>query len=201
MSNYTTMITDIINWTNNDEITTAVAASLVRYAEAKIYRQCRVRSMEATISVSIASGAAALPADFIEMKSARIAGSPDQPLGVIDDEQMYRRYPTRSAETKPKFCAVEGDNLIFGPYPDSTYTVKGMYYKRLTALSASNTTNFFTGDGADALFFKALAEAEPFLGNDQRIALWETKANMAIQEINKEYKKSRYAGPQRVKEA
>jgi hypothetical protein len=201
MSDYTTMITDIINWTNHDEITTANAQSLIRYAEKKVYRKARVRSMESTLSVTISGGAAVLPSDFIAMKTARISGSPDQPLGIIDDEQMYRRYPTRSSESKPLFCAVEGGNLIFGPYPDSGYTVKGIYYARLTALSGSNTTNFFTGDGADALFFRALAEAEPFLRNDQRIPIWEAKAEMALREINMEYKKGRFAGPLRTKEA
>ena len=143
MSDYTTMITDIINWTNHDEITTANAESLIRYAEKKVYRSARVRAMEETLSVTISSGVAALPSDYMGLKSARISGSPDQPLGILDDEQLLRRYPTRSAESKPKFCAQEGDNLIFGPYPDSTYTVKGMYWQKLPALSASNTTNYF----------------------------------------------------------
>lgn len=201
MSDYTTMVTDIINWTNHDEITTANAQSLIRYAEKKVYREARVRDMEATLSLTISGGVAALPSDFVALKSVRISGSPDQPLGIIDDEQMYRRYPNRSSEAKPTFCAVEGSNLIFGPYPDSGYTVKGVYYKRLTSLSGSNTTNFFTGDGADALFFAALAESEPFLRNDERVGLWESKAVRAMREINKEYKKGRFAGPLRTKEA
>lgn len=201
MSDYTTMITDIINWTNHDEITTANAQSLIRYAEKKVYRKAKVRSMEATLSVTIASGVAALPADFMGLKSVKIAGSPDQPLEVIDDEQLLRRYPDRTSQTKPKLCATEGDNLIFGPYPDSNYTVKGMYWKKLEALSGSNTTNYFTEDGADALFFCALAEAEPFLKNDPRVPLWTAKYLESIREINKEYMKGRFAGPQRSKEA
>jgi hypothetical protein len=201
VSDYTTMISDIINWTNHDEITTANAQSLIRYAEKKVYRKARVRSMEATLNVTIASGVAALPSDFVEIKSVRVSGSPDSPLRLVDDEQLYRRYPNRSAENKPVFCAVEGSNLIFGPYPDSNYVIKGMYYARPTALSSSNTTNFFTGDGADALFFRALAEAEPFLKNDQRIPVWEGKAEMCLREINKEDMKGKYAGPLRSKEA
>lgn len=195
MSDYTTLITDIINWIDHDSVTTANAQSLIRYAEKRIYREVRVRDMEATLSVSIASGVAVLPSDFVELKSVRISGSPDQPLGTMDAEQLYRSYPTRSASSKPLFCAVEGSNLIFGPYPDSDYTVKGMYFKRLASLSASNTTNFFTDDGADALFYSALAEAEPFLKNDQRVPLWEAKAVRAIAEINKEYKRGRFHGP------
>ena len=201
MSDFTTMITDVINWTNHDEITTANAESLVRYAEKRIYRECKVRAMEATLSLTISGGAAALPADFIALKSVRITGSPDQPLEIIDDEQMYRRYPIRSSDSKPLTVAVEAENLIFGPYPDSGYTIRGIYYRRLTALSGANTTNFFTGDGADALFFTALAEAEPFLRNDPRVQLWEAKAGRAIRDINKEYMKGRFAGPLRSKEA
>jgi len=201
LSDYTSMITDIISWTNHDEIVTAVASSLIQLGEKRCYRTVRVTSMEATLSVTMVSGAAALPADFIALKHVRLSGSPDVPLGVVSDESIYRHYPTRSTDSEPKFCAVEGSNLIFGPYPDTNYTVKGIYYKRLTALSTSNTTNFFTGDGFDALFFASLAEAEPFLKNDPRVSLWEAKYMSAVREINKEYKTGRFSGPLRSRSA
>lgn len=194
INDYTTLISEIISWCDHDEVTTAVASTLIQVAEKKLYRRIRIRDMEATLNVTIASGVAALPSDFIGLKSARISGSPDRVLGIVDDQQLLRDYPNRSSDSKPAYCAVEGSNLIFGPYPDSGYTVKGMYYKRLTALSASNTTNYFTSDGADAMFFSALAEAEPFLKNDERIAIWDAKAERAVNEIKREYKMERFGG-------
>jgi hypothetical protein len=109
------------------------------------------------------------------MKNARIHGSPGSKLERKDSEWIYANYPTRSADAKPKFFAREGQTLIFGPYPDSTYTVKGSYYKRLTALSVSNTTNWMITDAPDLLLFAALCEAAPYLQDDGRIVIWEKK--------------------------
>lgn len=195
IDSFTTLISSIITWADHDEINTSVATDLLTLGEKRVYRDVRVRSMESTLSVTIAGGVATLPADFIGLKHVQISGNPDQPLGVVTDEFIYAKYPNRSSESKPLFCAVEGDNLIFGPYPDSGYTVKGIYYKRLTALSASNTTNFFTGDGVDALFWASLAESEPFLKNDSRLQIWEMKYQDAKRSIMKEQNKLRFATP------
>lgn len=202
ISDYATLISQIISWADHDELTTVVAKDLIQLGEKRIYKEVRCNTMEATLSVSISSGVAALPSDFIELKSVRIAGSPDKPLGIMSSEQLYRAYPTRSSDSKPDFAALEAGNIIFGPYPDSDYTVKGIYYNRLTALSDGNTTNYFTDDGADALFFASLVEAEPFLKNDPRIVLWESKYLSAVDRINKEENRRKYRGaPLRMREA
>jgi hypothetical protein len=72
---------------------------------------------------------------------------------------------------------------VFGPYPDSNYTVKGVYYKQLTALSDSNTTNWLTTDAPDLLLWATLSEAAPFLKDDARIGIWEGKYQAAKQAL------------------
>ena len=198
INDWTSMISQIISWVDHDDINTAIATDLIQLGEKRIYREIRTRTMEATLNVTIASGVAALPTDFVGLKTVRLSGSPDKPLGIKSDEYIYAKYPTRSSSSKPDFCAVEASNLIFGPYPDSTYTVKGIYYKRLTALSASNTTNYFTGDGADALFWASMVEAEPFVKNDPRVQLWEMKYMQAKQGINNEQRGEHFRGPLRT---
>lgn len=156
----------------------------IRLAEARIYRELRVRAMETSLNSTIASGVIAVPSGYVEIKHARIDGSPTQPLTMKSDEWIYANYPTRSADGKPKFIAREADNFIFGPYPDSTYTVKGIYYKRLDALSDTNTTNWLITDAPDLILFGALVEANVDLHNDERATMWEQRyqdAKAAIQ--------------------
>jgi hypothetical protein len=133
------------------------------------------RGFTAALSSAISSGAVAVPSGYIELKHAYIDGTPVQKLQRKDAEWIYQNYPTRSADGKPKFVAREGDNFIFGPYPDSAYTVKGIYYKRLDALSNSNATNWFTANAPDLLLFATLCEAAPYVREDARIQLWEAK--------------------------
>ena len=103
-------------------------------------------------------------------------------------------FPTRSSTGKPSYIAREGSNFIFGPYPDSAYTIKGIYYAKLTALSDSNTTNWFTSNAPDLLLWAALCEAEPFLKNDERIMLWQSKYDMAKEAIQREERDEQFSG-------
>lgn len=167
-------------------------ADLITLGETWIYRHARTRDMEASLSVVIGSGVAALPSDFIALKNARISGNPDTPLNIRPAEWIYDSYPLRSSTATPKYVAVEGSNLIFGPYPDAADTVVGTYYKTLGALSAS--AHALYTNNPDLYLFAALAEAEAFVKNDARIATWMAKRDMILADVNKQAQESRYGG-------
>lgn len=179
INSYTTLKTAVANWLNKDDLTTYIP-DFVMLGEMRIYRDLRIRAMETALSSSISSGVLTVPSGYMALKFAYIDSSPISKLTRKDAEWMYHNYPTRSADGTPKFIAREGDNFIFGPYPDSTYTVKGVYFKRLDALATTtNETNWFTANAPDLLLFAALCEAAPFIKDDPRIAIWEGRYNLA----------------------
>ena len=182
IASYSDLQTAVSNWLNRADLTSYIP-DLITLAQARIYRELNIRTMETALNVTISSGVAAVPSDYINLKSAYIDGTPVQVLQRRKVEFIYDKYPTRSSGGKPKFIAREGSNFIFGPYPDSGYTVKGIYYAQLPSLSNSNTTNWFTANAPDILLFASLAEAEPFIKNDPRVALWEAKYQAAKQSI------------------
>lgn len=190
---YATLLTAVGNWLNRSDLTLAIP-DFVAFGEARIYRDLRVGSMELTFSSTIASGVIAVPTAYLELKNAYIDGSSAQALQRKDAEWIYANYPTRSASGKPRFIAREATNLIFGPYPDSAYTVKGVYYKRLTALSVSNTSNWLITDAPDMLLFAALCEAAPYLQDDARIAIWEKKYAQIAQRVQKQDDDEQFSG-------
>ena len=73
---------------------------------------------------------------------------------------------------RPVFYTVTGDKFLFGPSPDATLTAKLLYYQKPNFLSDSNTSNVFLTTCPDALLYATLAESEPFLMNDERVAIW-----------------------------
>jgi hypothetical protein len=161
----------------------------IRLAEARIYRELRVRAMETALSDTIAAGVIAVPSGYVELKHARIAGNSPVPLQRKSDEWIYANYPTRSADGQPKFIAREASNFIFGPYPDSAYTVSGIFYKRLDALSDSNTSNWLITDAPDLLLFASLVEGFKDIRNDQEAEVHEgryqqTKATVEVEDKN-----------------
>lgn len=193
IANYSELQTAVTNWLKRADLSTYIP-DLITFGEARIYRDLRIRAMETALSTAISSGVLAVPSGYLEMKHAYVNASPVQWLQRKTAEWIYQKYPTRSADASPKFFAREGENLIFGPYPDSTYTIKGIYYKKLDALSASNTTNWFTANAPDLLLFATLCEAEPFLKNDPRTVLWEQKYEAVRSRVQKRDDQEEFSG-------
>lgn len=172
---------------------TSVIDDLVTVGEKRIFRDARTRDMETALSSAIASGVIALPTGYVGLKHAYVDGSPVQHLERRPADWIYRMYPQRSAEGKPQFIAREKTNFIFGPFPDSGYTVKGVYYMHLTAISGSGTNALFDAN-QDLYLFGCLAESEPLLGRDPRVPLWEAKYQKILATVNGEEKEGDYAG-------
>lgn len=193
ITSYGTLKTEVANFLNRTDLTADIPL-FIQFAQKRIYRDLRVKAMEASFSSAIASGVIAVPTGYIEMKYAYVNISPVQKLERKDAEWIYYNYPTRSADGIPLFIAREAENFIFGPYPDSTYTIKGVYYKRLTAFSADADTNWFITDAPDLLLFASLLEAELFINNDQRATIWGTRYNAEKDRIQREDDAEEFSG-------
>ncbi len=175
LNTYSNIKASIADYLDRSDLTTQIA-DFMTLAENRIYRDLRVRAMETALSDTISGGTIAVPAGYLEAKYFYLDGSPIQPLQRKDLSFIYENYPTRSSDAKPVFYAREGANFIFGPFPNSDYTVKGIFYKKLAVLAATtNETNFITDDIPAALLFGSLVEAEPFLQNDERLPVWQSR--------------------------
>jgi hypothetical protein len=190
---YDWLKTAVSRWLHRSDLTSMIP-DFIGLGEARIFREMRVQCMETQLSDTIASGVIAVPSDYVELIHARVDGSPTSPLTKKTSEWIYANYPTRSADGQPKFIAREGGSFIFGPYPDSTYSIKGLYYARLAPLSDGNTTNWLTENAPDLLLFAALCEAAPYLVKDDRVALWEAKYKNAKDAVQGEDKGEFFSG-------
>ena len=199
ITTYGELKTAVARWAGNADAQTAATLGitstiddLVTIAEARIFREARTRDMEGILNSTIASGVIALPQSYVALKFAYVDGSPTAPLERRSAEWIYATYPSRSSSGKPKYIAREGTNFIFGPYPDSAYTIKGVHYKRLSVLSSA-VHALFTAN-PDLYLFGCLAEAEILVGRDERIALWESKYQKILADVNGEDKREDNSG-------
>lgn len=193
LSTYSDIKTSVESWLKRSDLD-AYIPDLITLGEMRIYRDLRIRAMETALNTAISSGVLAVPSGYVAMKHAYVDASPVQWLQRKTAEWIYQNYPTRSADASPKYFAREAENFIFGPYPDSGYTIKGVYYKQLDALSDSNTTNWFTTNAPDLLLWAALCEAEPFMKNDARITVWEAKYETTKNRIQKADDNEEFSG-------
>lgn len=185
---YDTLRTSLANWLLRSDLTDYLD-DFIKLGEERLARDLRVRGIETALSVTIASGVAALPSDFLELKHAYINNSPTVPLEIKDTQWILRKYPTRSADDVPAFIGVDGGNFIFGPYPDSAYSIAGAYYFKPAALSSSNATNEWTTYAPDALLWASMIATAPFIGNDERINTWRSFYNEALTAYRVQQKK------------
>lgn len=193
ITTYAELKSGVKNWLKRGTDLDSYLDDIITLGEKRIYRELRVRAMEASLNVTLSSGQAAIPSDFVEMKYAYIDGSPVQYLQMREAGWILENYPIRSATSKPKFFAQDGDYFIFGPFPDADSTLKGTYFKRLDALSSSVNTLFTKNP--DLYLMAALAESSVFLGfEDARVARWEAKYQDIQARIQAENDKGRLSG-------
>ena len=92
------------------------------------------------------------------------------------------------------FYTQKSDQIEFAPIPDTNYSVKMLYYAKPAVPTDSNTTNVFMMVCPDALLYGALIEAEPYLMNDVRLAVWTQLYSNAVQSLAESDNTSEYAG-------
>ncbi len=190
-SSYTNFGTSVASWLldNNSATVTDVGVSmmadLITVAETRLWRETRNRDMETSFGDTITAGLLALPSSYLELKTAYLNTSPQVSLERRPAEWIRLNYPDTSSSGKPQFIARYGNNFIFGPYPDSAYTVNGIYYKKLTAISGSALNQLFT-NCPDLYLFAVLAESAIIIRDDKRVGLWEQKYQRILADVNGE---------------
>jgi len=190
---YSDLKTSIANWLARSDLTSYLD-DFISLGEERLATEMRIRGIETALSVTMASGVAAVPSDFVELKHAYIDGNPIQTLEVKDSQWLYRKFPSRSASGKPKYIAIDGAEFVFGQYPDSSYDVKGTYYFTPAVLSGTNATNEWTDNVPGALLFASLCATAPFLKEDNRIQVWENEYEKLKTRYNRQQKRQARRG-------
>lgn len=172
LSTYNDLKSAVANWLHRSDLT-SIIPDLILLGEKRLLREVRCREMEATLSSAISSGTLAVPADYLELKYARIMSSTPNQLQRTSATSLYQQYPLRSSSGIPKLIARDGDYFVFGPYPDSSYTVEGVYYASPTSIQT--TANDLFVAHPDLYLYASLIEAAPYIQDDPRVGIWESK--------------------------
>ena len=113
ITNYASLQTAVGDYLSRDDLTSYIP-NFIQNAENKLYRRLNLRNEETALSVSIASGVAAVPADFKALKFAYYNETPVRLLQWVPVEELYRDYPDRSDTGSPSVISREGANFVFG---------------------------------------------------------------------------------------
>jgi hypothetical protein len=193
-TNYASLRTEVASWLDVSDVTVSSVDSIIQVGENYVNRKLRVELMEAPIAVTINSaGVATLPNDFAEAQFLYLDRSPAAVLQPKSAEFIFRMYPTRTATGIPQFVAQTNSTFIFGPAPNTTDVVRGTYYAKPIQMATQSTIHAVFSEYPEIYLWAALANAELFLGRDQRMA-WQAKCDEAIERANNDHRRRRFSG-------
>ena len=175
-TNYTALKSTIADYLARSDLTTQIP-DFITLAENRLRRDVRIRAMlkVVTASTTASDPTVSLPSDFLEMRDLHIDANPIQTLIYQNPSNFFRNAKAGTLTGGyPTIYTVMGSEFQFAPIPDSTYTLRMVYYAAPEYLSSTVSSNVFLANCPDLLLYASLGEAEPYLMNDARITTWAT---------------------------
>jgi len=208
ISTYSELKTAIADWTARDDLTSYIdnfidlaetylkrAPSLPRLAEIGGVRG-NITRLSGTLSTS--ANTLDLPADYLDSYRLTLtSGGVTSIVRYVDPTQLsvYQR----SGAGLPRFYTIS-DKIEFDVTPDSAYAYELSYYPKVTALSASNTTNWVLTDYPDVYLAACLFHAFRFTQDDATSKDWLDQYKVAAWSASETYRQGRVnQGPISVK--
>ena len=191
---YSALKTSIANYLGRTDLTNQIP-DFITLAEARLQRELRTRPMlkSATANMTGGDNTIGLPTDFLEMRDLFTQGNPRMPVSYMSPSAFTRN--ARATESgRPVDYSVIGSEMNFAPIPDGNYVLEMLYYAKPTVLSDTNSSNVFLANYPDLLLYGALAQAEPYLMNDARLATWASLYASTVELITTSDDSSEYNG-------
>ena len=158
ITSYATLV-DAITDRMNDSALSTYAPEFIQMAEAMFNRRLYNKDAEGTATLALTSSTTtiSLPTDYSALRALHLdAHGPISQLGPVDFQTRY----ADDSRAEPANFAIMGGVIHLGPMPDGDYTATMTYVRKLTGLSASDTTNWLLESHPDLYLYASLVEAE-----------------------------------------
>jgi len=190
LATYSDLKTAIADHLDRSNLTSNIN-DFIDLAEERHKNEIRFRDMLTRSSISISARQISYPAGFLEAEVLRILTNPVQQLRqvTLDDMGQLRTESTG----KPAYFTTHAE-IEFDITPDQAYSGEIIYYKEMTPLDATNTTNALLTRSPSCYLYAALSASAPFLLDDERIQVWETFYQNAKNGLNRSAIKGKRIG-------
>jgi hypothetical protein len=195
ITTYAGLVTAVGTWLNRTDLD-AMVPNFIALLEARLNRILRVPEMEANDTLTPADGVATLPTDWLQIRHVYIDASCDTEVVPVPYSTIRRDYPLASTG-RPQVYAVHENEIHLAPLPsdDAEEELTVLYYEKIPALSAQNTTNWLSESHPDIYLYGALVMAEAYIWDDERLhTLWRPAFDEAIGELQRQGTKKHHGG-------
>lgn len=155
ISTYATLLTAYTEASGDANTSGGQVDNFIQLAEARFNRTLRHRRMEASSTLTLVSGVATLPADYLEWRTVVYSGNPRKNLECVTPDFLVTFNPSGIA-SRPDVFAIVGDQIKVARAYSGDIDLG--YYQRIPALTSSNTTNWLLTYAPDAYYYGVLLE-------------------------------------------
>ncbi|HEY4252309.1 MAG TPA: hypothetical protein VGM87_13945 [Roseomonas sp.] len=182
LATYADLQESIAGWLNRRDLAARIP-DFIRLAEDDINGKLRDRRMHRYVDALIGDQPVAQPEDWLEAVRLNIQGR-HTPLTLTTMDRIqamrgacrtpYEVIPADGGAVTgwPEYFAIAGTVIEFHPLPSAPVIIDMVYYQKVPRLSDAAPTNWLLAEDAAIYLYGSLAQAEPYLKNDERLATW-----------------------------
>jgi hypothetical protein len=196
MANYTYLVNDIIETTENDnsDFTSAIP-KFVNRAELRLTKDLDDYGLVTYTSVAVSSGKNIinLPSGTRILKNFNINNSGTKINLLQRTDEFLNDYWNVSASTGTPQYYARRDNTTILIAPTAVSTVDGVivHISRPTTLSSASDTNYFSDFCYNALYNASMVEALLFMKNYEAITVYESRYKEEVQALRNQARRTR----------
>jgi hypothetical protein len=186
---YDSLVEDVITYSErNDESFVAQIPRLIMLTEQSIAAQIKTLMQLNVVNTTLTVNDPVIqkPARWRKTTSMKINGQP-----VLNRSMDYvSQYQTESDNGQPLYYGdYDYDHWALAPVPDSAYSLQIIYYSRIQPLDVTNQENLLTREAPQALLYGTLLQAQGFIKNTDKLAMWKQYYDDAISALKGEDQK------------
>lgn len=193
---YSTLVSDIQANMEEDsaEFVSALPAIIER---AQSYLQRRLDPINTfrftEVSVSASTRTLSLPTDLLVLKSIQVCATGGWTNLLEQNNEFLTAYwPDYTSCAPTKYYAPKDNATIYlAPTPPSNTTALIEYIPRVTILSSSAPTNYFSERADSAFFAASMMYANAWTKNAAAVTIWKGIADEELTVLNIEYSRAR----------
>lgn len=165
----------------------------IQQAETRIYRDIFTENIgngvkwfeQGFVGTTAQGSGTPLPSGYLALKSMQVVDGYGNIHTLLykDAQWIYTNYPLRQQQQMPAYVARDGQQFIFGPAPDTVYSLVGTYYQQSPALSSTNPTTWMTSICPDLLLAACMIELQPFLKDAKALKTWKAIYTAKLQAL------------------
>lgn len=189
---YATLQTTVASYLARGNLTSQIPGFITR-GENLLNTRLKILAMEQVLPVTLTAPAqtvafSAIATKIKELKRIwRMRDTTFEEIIKLDSKQFVQF--RSDAASEPSYWTVMGETVYFDSPADATYSLTAHVVRGFDI--ATDSTNWLSENHEEAYLYASLAQAEPFIKNDSRVALWKQLMDEAIMDIKREDKQRR----------